>query len=210
MNGSLLLDDDKTSKARSLAVWILAAKLPNSDLNFAVLFWGGFFLFFLPTEEGPTKIRQRMPQQNHPEHCLEKSPSNLCRNLVLIKHTIGNSRITYHHFILWELFLVIISSWFTSKIQAELFLVICRKLHLFASPPTTYVIITSENSGGINFREDFMRVTSKYSRGINIVIQAFRMVVKDLDISLSATSRAPNVFQEIRACLLPIPSSPPL
>ena len=41
----------------------------------------------------------------------------------------------------------------------------------------TYVIITSENSGGINSRNDFMCITSKYSRGINIVIQAFRMVI---------------------------------
>ena len=38
------------------------------------------------------------------------------------------------------------------------------------------MIITSENSGGINFRKDFKCITSKYLRGINIVIQAFRMV----------------------------------
>ena len=30
-------------------------------------------------------------------------------------HTIGDSRITFHHFIFRELFLVIISSWFTPK-----------------------------------------------------------------------------------------------
>ena len=37
-------------------------------------------------------------------------------------------------------------------------------------------MITSENSEGIAFRKDFMGITSKYSRGINYVILAFRMV----------------------------------
>ena len=34
--------------------------------------------------------------------------------------TIGNSRITFHHFIFRELFLVIISSWFTSKTSGRI------------------------------------------------------------------------------------------
>ena len=48
----------------------------------------------------------------------------------------------------------------------------------------TYVRITSENSGGINFRNGFMCVTSKYSRAIDLVIQVFRMVSRDLRFNL--------------------------
>ena len=89
----------------------------------------------------------------------------------------GNSRITFHHFIIRELFLVIISSWLTSKNSGRIFLVICRICIscLTSSLQATYVIITSEN-WGINFRKDLMGITSKYSRGINYVILAFRMV----------------------------------
>ena len=36
-------------------------------------------------------------------------------NVYITVITIGNSRITFHHFIFRELFLVIISSWLTSK-----------------------------------------------------------------------------------------------
>ena len=62
----------------------------------------------------------------------------------------------------------------------------------------TYVIITSEYSGGINFRRDFMCITSKYSSGINIVIQAFRMV----------TLRAPKSQRFLRfAIAMPIAES---
>ena len=91
--------------------------------------------------------------------------------------TNGSSRITFHHLIIRELFLVIISSWLTSKILAELVLIIVRFACLCLTP-ATYVIITSENSGAIIIRKDFMCITSKYSRGINIEIQAFRMVHK--------------------------------
>ena len=39
------------SQGRILAVWILAAKLPNSDLNFAVDFWVDFFPACFPKEK---------------------------------------------------------------------------------------------------------------------------------------------------------------
>ena len=40
------------------AVRILAAKLLNTDLNFALDFWGGFFLLFLPRKR-PQTIHQQ-------------------------------------------------------------------------------------------------------------------------------------------------------
>ena len=43
------------SQGQILAVWILVAKLPNSDLNFAVDFLVDFFLLF-SKEKGPKKI----------------------------------------------------------------------------------------------------------------------------------------------------------
>ena len=49
---------------------------------------------------------------------------------------------------------------YIKKTLAELFLVISR-LDMSASPPTTYAIITSEDSVGIPFREDFMCITSQ-------------------------------------------------
>ena len=110
-----------------------------------------------------------------------KGLPNKARNVthkVTPAHTIGNSRITFHHFIFRELFLVIVHLGLHRKILAELFLVICRISIscLTSSLQATYVIITSENCAGINFRKDFMGITSKYSRGINYVILAFRMV----------------------------------
>ena len=97
-----------------------------------------------------------------------------------VHNTIENSRITFHHFIFRELFLVIISSWFTSKNSGRIISRNLSDLHLlphlfFASDICNHYI---RNSGGINFRKDFMGITSKYSGGINFVIQAFRMVYK--------------------------------
>ena len=45
-------------------------------------------------------------------------------------NTIRNSRITYHHFILRELFLVIISSWFTSENSGRIISRNLSDLHL--------------------------------------------------------------------------------
>ena len=91
--------------------------------------------------------------------------------------TIGNSRITFYHFIFRGFFLVIRSSWLTSKNSCRIISRNLSDLHLLPHLPRLSVIITSENSGGIIFRKDFMCITSKYSRRINIVIQAFRMVL---------------------------------
>ena len=58
-----------------LAVWSLAAKLPNSDLSFAVDFWGGFLPPFFPKEN---------PHKSHPKFWSEKFPSDFCGSLFLI------------------------------------------------------------------------------------------------------------------------------
>ena len=51
------------------AVWILAAKLPNSDLNFAVDFLVDFFLLFFPRKKAP-KNPPKNPPQNPPHNSL--------------------------------------------------------------------------------------------------------------------------------------------
>ena len=49
------------AQGRILAVWISAAKLPNSDLNFAVDFGVDFSSCF-SKEKGPTKSPQNSPR----------------------------------------------------------------------------------------------------------------------------------------------------
>ena len=56
----------KKPQGQILAVWILAAKLPNFDLNFAVDFGVDFFLLFsrlfppaFPQEKGPVKSNKK-------------------------------------------------------------------------------------------------------------------------------------------------------
>ena len=51
------------------------------------------------------------------------------------QHTIGNSRITFHHFIFRELFLVIISSWLTSKKSGRIISRNLSDLHLWPHLP---------------------------------------------------------------------------
>ena len=70
-------------QGRILAVWILAAKLPNSDLNFAVIF-GWFFSSYVFQGKRPEKIHQKIPRKIHPGLCSEKFPSDFCRSLFLI------------------------------------------------------------------------------------------------------------------------------
>ena len=48
----------KNPQGQILAVWILAVGLPDSDLNFAVDFCGGFFLFFSKAKE-PEKFTKK-------------------------------------------------------------------------------------------------------------------------------------------------------
>ena len=69
-----------------IAVWILAAKLPNSDLNFAVDFWVDFSTCCFPREKAQ-KIHQKISCKFHLGPCPENSPriyapSDLCRSLV--------------------------------------------------------------------------------------------------------------------------------
>ena len=45
-------------QAQILAVWIVAAKLPNSDLNLAVDFWMDFFVLFFPRKMGQNKQKK--------------------------------------------------------------------------------------------------------------------------------------------------------
>ena len=72
-----------------LAVWILVAKLPNSDLDFAVEFFCGFFPPVLcPRKKArrrkkARKIHQKIPRKFHPGLCSEKFPSNFCISLFL-------------------------------------------------------------------------------------------------------------------------------
>ena len=62
-----------------LAVWILAAKLPNSDLKFAVDYWVDF-----SKKKRPPKIHWKSPHKIHLGICSEKFPSDFCRGLFLI------------------------------------------------------------------------------------------------------------------------------
>ena len=71
------------SQGRILAVWILAAKLPNSDLNFAVDFLVDFSSYFFQRKR-PEKIHQKIARKIHPGLCSEKFPSDFCRSLFLI------------------------------------------------------------------------------------------------------------------------------
>ena len=50
------------SQGQILAVWIFAAKLPNSDLNFAVDSWVDFFDLFLPRKKAPPKNTKNSPR----------------------------------------------------------------------------------------------------------------------------------------------------
>ena len=128
-----------------------ASKLSRS-CSVPLMHWG-------LTKERDSTLQIALPT---PRYTLGSRPSSEACN------TMGNSRITFHHFIFRELFLVIISSWFT-LINSDR-IVICRICIscLTSSLQATYVIITSENSGGNTFRKDFMGIPSKYSREINL------------------------------------------
>ena len=91
-------------------------------------------------------------------------------------HTIGNSRITFHHFIFRELFLITISSWFTSNNSGRIISRNLSDLHLLPRLPQHTQSLHQKILGELFFCKDFMSITSKYSRGIHIVILAFRMV----------------------------------
>ena len=55
-----------------LAVWILAVKLPNSDLNLAVVFFVDVVLSFFK-EKDPPKNHRKLPHKIHPEFVLKNS-----------------------------------------------------------------------------------------------------------------------------------------
>ena len=63
-------------QGRILAVWILAAKLPNSDLNFAVDFLVDFFLLFFPRKKA-RKNPPKNPPQNSPGTLFGKFPPRI-------------------------------------------------------------------------------------------------------------------------------------
>ena len=67
-------------------VWVLAAKLPNSGVNFAVDFWVDFILLFFPKEnfkKAPKIHKKKSPEKIHPGLCSEKFASDVCRSLLL-------------------------------------------------------------------------------------------------------------------------------
>ena len=55
-------------------MWILAAKLPNSDLNFGVDFWGDFFLLFFSKAKGPKKSTKKSPAKFTRDFVRKNSP----------------------------------------------------------------------------------------------------------------------------------------
>ena len=61
------------NQGRILAVWILSAKLPNSDLNFAVDFWVDFFSCFFQGKR-PEKIHQKSPAKFTQDFVRKNSP----------------------------------------------------------------------------------------------------------------------------------------
>ena len=63
----------RKSQGRIFAVWILAAKVPNSDLNFAVDFLVDFFLLFFQGKR-PEKNPPKNPPQNSPGTLFGKIP----------------------------------------------------------------------------------------------------------------------------------------
>ena len=54
---------NSNNQGQILAVWILAVKLPNSDLNFAVDVWVDFFLLFLPRKRPEKSTKKKSPQK---------------------------------------------------------------------------------------------------------------------------------------------------
>ena len=64
---------DRLNQGQILAVWILAAKLPNSDLNFAVDFGVDLFLLFSPRETAQKKSAKKSPA-NPPRNLSRKVP----------------------------------------------------------------------------------------------------------------------------------------
>ena len=78
--------DGPKIQGQILAVWILAAKLPNSDLNFAVDFGVDFFFPSASRRKmPPSKNPPKIPHKIHPGICPEKFPSDFCRSLLLTK-----------------------------------------------------------------------------------------------------------------------------
>ena len=64
----------KFFKAGILAVWILAPKLPNSDLKTAVDFLGGFFPPAFSKEKGPKKSTKKSTAKFTREFGRKNSP----------------------------------------------------------------------------------------------------------------------------------------
>ena len=69
------------SQGEILAGWILAAKLPNSNSNFAGDFWVDFSPVF--SKEKDRKNSTKKSPQNSPRSCSEKFPSDFRRSLFL-------------------------------------------------------------------------------------------------------------------------------
>ena len=74
----------KKSRADSCSRDFSAAKLPNSDLNFAVAFRVDCSSVF-SKEKGPQKIHPKIHGKIHPGIRSDKFPSDFCRSLLLRK-----------------------------------------------------------------------------------------------------------------------------
>ena len=71
------------SRTDFLAVWILPAKLPNSNLNFAVDVGVDLFLLFFSKEKGPKKYPPKNPPQNSPGNSARKIPLGFLQKPIL-------------------------------------------------------------------------------------------------------------------------------
>ena len=80
----------KSSQDQTLAVWKFAAKLPNSDLNFAMDFGVDFFVLFFPRKKAP-KNPPKNPPQNSPRNELGKIPLGFLQKPSLEKLKISKS-----------------------------------------------------------------------------------------------------------------------
>ena len=109
-------------------------------------------------------------------------PSQYVCDAPCLHTTIGNSWMTLHQFIFIEFFLTIVSfvsSWLASKNSSRIISRNWSDLYLLPHYllQATSVIITSGNSGGIILSvKDLLCIPSKYSRGVQFVILALRIV----------------------------------
>ena len=76
-------------------MWILVAKLPNSDLNFAVYFWVDFCLLFFPRKKA-RKNPPKNPPQNLPRTLFGKMPLGFLQKPFLENEGVHDTGLAKH------------------------------------------------------------------------------------------------------------------